>query len=116
MTTDKDKIDPKLKAEMDRVERSGEPNRTLPIIIEHTSDRRIADDGEAGDLSALDERVRAGQSALRARLTKMGAQDVQQMTLANAISARLTPAQIRELASDRDVKRILWNVAERVTA
>jgi hypothetical protein len=116
MTTDKDKIDPKLRAEMDRIERTGESDRTIPIIIEHASDRRVADEAEAGDLSALDERVRAGQSALRARLSKMGAKDVQQMTLANAIAARLTPAQIRELASDRDVKRILWNAAERVTA
>jgi hypothetical protein len=38
------------------------------------------------------------------------------MTLANAVEARLTPAGIREIVELPEVKKILWNRAERVTA
>jgi hypothetical protein len=110
-----DKIDRKLQAEMERLEKTGRSDQRLTVLIEHAASIEPGGQGAEG-ISAVEERIRAAQQKLRTRLTKMGAQQVRQMSLSNALVADLTPAQIREIASDGDVKRLLWNVPEKVTA
>ena len=47
----------------------------------------------------------------------MGAREnLQHLVLANAVETRLKAAQIREIAAHPEVKLILWNREERVTA
>jgi len=106
------KIDDKLRNEIERLERSGGPAQRLPVIIEHGVS---GGPPREGDRKALEEQVRTAQQPLLKRLADMGISDVQQMTLANAVSAELSPAQIREIAAEPAVKRVIWNIAERVT-
>lgn len=115
---DKEKIEPRLLEEIRRVETAGQPDRKIPVIIEHV--RQIGGIGEEGkriDYNALEQRVRGEQEDIRKRLFELGVtDDVQQMSLANALEVRLTPAQIKEIAAHSDVKLIVLNREEQVTA
>ena len=106
-----EKIDEKLRQEIARLERSGTSAQRLPVIIEHGDSANVT----GRDIGAMETQVRAAQAPLLKRLDDIGAGNVQQMVLANAVSADLTPDQIRTMASEPAVKRIVWNVAERVT-
>jgi len=108
----KEKIDAKLQQEIERLERSGTSTQRLPVIIEHGDSGNVTGDR---DMAVMERQVRAAQAPLLKRLGDIGAGNVQQMILANAVSADLTPDQIRSMASEPAVKRIIWNVAERVT-
>lgn len=70
--------------------------------------------GGAG-LDELERRVGRRQAAIVARLAELGEADVDQMTLANALAARLAPAQIDDIASRDDVKFVRLNREEQVT-
>jgi len=107
-----EKIDSKLRAEVERLEQAGASEKRLSVIIEPAG-AGVESQGE--DIDTLGERVKASQATLQKRLADLGITDAKPMTLANALVAELTPAQIRRLASDAAVKRILWNVAEKVT-
>jgi hypothetical protein len=43
-------------------------------------------------------------------------ENLQYLVLGNAVETRLTAAQIREIATHPEVKLVLWNREERVTA
>ena len=108
-----EKIEDRLREEMMRAEKAGEENRRIPVLIEHETTSKAG----PGGMQALQESVRASQQGIRRKLEELGAADsVRVMTLANAVEAKLTPAGIREIATLRDVKKILWNRAEKVTA
>ena len=114
--TSTDKIDPKLRAEIKRLEEAGRTDGRLSVIVEHTATVVAPADAQgAAGMSALDARVEEVQQGLRNRLTTLGIQGVRRVPLTNALAADLTPAQIREIAADAEVKRLLWNVAEKVT-
>jgi len=108
-----EKIEERLREEMRRVEKAGEGGRQIPVLIEHEAASNVG----TGNMQALEERVRASQQGIRRKLEELGAaESVRVMTLANAVEAKLTPAGIREIAGLPEVKKILWNRAERVTA
>jgi hypothetical protein len=107
-----EKIDAKLRQEIERLERSGTSAQRLPVIIEQGDSGNVTG---ARDVAAMEKQVRAAQGPLLKRLGDMGVRNVQQLILANAVAADLTPDQIRDIASEPAVKRIIWNVAERVT-
>ena len=88
-----DKIEPRLRQEIDRIERDGTPVRTLSVIVEP---------------------VAASTEPLRLRMTELDVAAMDQLILAAGIVADLTIAQIRALAEDATVKRITWNAVERV--
>jgi hypothetical protein len=106
-----EKIDPRLLEEIEKLERSGASSRKLAVIVEPAA---AAAPG-AQNIDALERGVQDANAVLRQRLAQMGVTEVQQLTLAQALVADLTPPQIRTLASDPLVKRLLWNVAARVT-
>ncbi len=113
-----EKIEPRLLEEIRRVETAGQPDRRIPVIIEHV--RQISIEREEGrrmEYGALEERMRAEQQGIRKRLSELGVtNDVRQMALANALEVRLTPAQIKEMAGHSDVRLIILNREEQVTA
>ena len=103
MTSDKDKIDAKLRAEMERRERAAEADQTIPVVIGPAADK--------ADAAA----VRTAREQIHARLKQMGAKDVRDLALTSAIVARLTPQQIRTISTERAVARIFWDAPEKVT-
>jgi hypothetical protein len=88
-----DKIDGRLRQEIERIERSG-TIRTLSVIVET----------EGTDTEPL-----------RQRMEEMGVTGVARLVLAAGIVADLTPAQVRAIAADTTVKRIIWNAVDKVT-
>jgi hypothetical protein len=108
-----EKIENRLREEMRRAEKAGEGSRQIPVLIEHET----AAIAGPGGMQALQESVRASQQGIRRKLEELGAaESVRVLALANAVEAMLTPAGISEIAALREVKKILWNRAERVTA
>ena len=108
-----EKIEARLQEEMQRAEKAGEGNREIPVLIELEAASNVGPSG----MKALEERVRLAQQGIRRKLEELrAAKTVRVMTLANAMEASLMPAGIREIAELPEVKRILWNRAERVTA
>jgi hypothetical protein len=108
-----EKIEARLQEEMERAEKDDEGSREIPILIELEAASNVG----PGGMQALEERVRLAQLGIRKKLEELGAaRTVRAMTLANAVEARLKPAGIREIAELPDVRRIVWNRAERVTA
>ena len=87
--------------------------REIPVLIELEAASNVGPSG----MKALEESVRLAQQGIRRKLEELrAAKTVRVMTLANAMEASLMPAGIREIAELPEVKRILWNRAERVTA
>jgi hypothetical protein len=111
MTTENDKIDPRLRKELERLERRGATAERVPVIIRPTADPPSS----ADTLDAMSRAAGETHAPVRERLAGMGVTDVQDMTLANALTTTLTPPQVRELAADPLIQRILWNIVERVT-
>ena len=91
MTTDK--IDGRLRQEIERIERSA-ATVTLSVIVEPED---------------------TDTEPLRLRLEEMGVTGVDRLVLAAGIVADVTPAQVRALAADTTVKRITWNGVDKVT-
>lgn len=110
------KIDPRLREEMERAEAAGDAARPISVVIAHAGTTSGAQEVSGLDYAALERRVQAAHRGLRARLAELGAAaEVRQITLANALEARLTPAQIRAIADHPDVGTIVLNREERVT-
>ncbi len=111
------KIEAALLEEMRRAESSGGAQGTISVLIEHAQPAGSGGSGSRVEFSELEDHARKATLSIRKRLDELGAKGpVHALTLASAIEARLTPGQIREIASHPDVKRILWNRAEKVTA
>jgi hypothetical protein len=89
-----DKIEPRLRQEIDRLERAGSAAPALSVIVEPTA---------------------ASTETLRQRMAALGVTEMDQLVLAAGIVADLTVAQIRALADDPAVKRIIWNAVQKVT-
>lgn len=113
-----EKLEPLLQKELARADELGDPERTIPVLIEHVTAAEIEPGRrEAGaQLDDLARRVRELQEGIVARLAELGAGEVKQATLANALSAGLTPAQILAVAERDDVKLIRLDREEVVTA
>ncbi|HEV8523726.1 MAG TPA: hypothetical protein VGQ71_04445 [Terriglobales bacterium] len=110
------KIEPRLEEEIRRMEQAGQTDREIPVILELTS-RAPAGQPEVVDFSDLQRQVRAQQQGVVRRLGDLGVKrEIRQMTLSNSVETRLTAAQIRQVAGDEEVKRIILNRAEQVTA
>jgi hypothetical protein len=111
------KIDPRLAAELERLGRAGERERTVPVIIEHAVGVVPGcDEDPVGELDRMREAVRRSQQGIVARLSELGAgEGVEQATLANSLAARLTYAQIADIAGRSDVKLIRLDRADYVT-
>jgi hypothetical protein len=110
------KIDPRLADELDRVAREGRADQPIPVIIEHVK-AATAPAGERGaGRAALEREVRELQRPMVERLRELGAAaTVRQHVLANAVSARLTPAQIAAMAEHPDVRLIRLVREDQVT-
>jgi hypothetical protein len=114
-----EKLEPLLQKELARADELGDPERTIPVLIEHVTAAEIEPGRreEAGaQLDDLARRVRELQEGIVARLAELGAGEVKQAALANALSAGLTPAQILAVAERDDVKLIRLDREEVVTA
>jgi hypothetical protein len=108
-----EKIEERLREEMQRMEKTNQGNRETPVLIELEA---IPGVGQGG-VQALDEKVKNAQQEVRRKLEELGAgESIRAMTLANAMEARLTPSGIRQVATLHEVKKILWNRVEQVTA
>jgi hypothetical protein len=108
-----EKIEARLQEEILRAEKADEGSREISVLIELEAAGNVG----PGGMQALEENVLAAQQGLRRKLDQLGAaKTVRAMTLANAVEAKLMPAGIREIARLPEVKRIVWNRAEKVTA
>ncbi len=113
-----DKIEPRLLKEISRLETAGQPDLRISVLLElvHELDP-LRREGTAEVDKATEGRLRVERRNLLERLARMAAGKVPlQLELANALEMQLTPAQIRQVAAHPDVKRIIWNREERVTA
>ena len=113
-----EKIEPRLLAEIREAESSARPQRRLSVIIAHATGPADADRDRRLDYAELEARVRAEQQGLRRRLLELGVDGgaMRQITLAHALEASLTPAQILDVAERSDVRSIVWNREQQVTA
>lgn len=114
-----DTIEPRLLKELARLESAGQKDLAIPVIIQSARDLGPLprQDAEGRDHASQPPAQAHGRQDLLQRLAAMGAvQNLQYLALANSIETRLTAAQIREIATHPDVKLILWNREERVTA
>lgn len=111
------KIEPRLEEEIKRVEAAAEPDRRIPVIIEHIKEVGITPgEDPRAQLDELERQVRDLQRGIVKRLSELNVVgEIQQATLSNFLSVRLTPAQIREIAAHGDVKFIRLNREEQVT-
>src|SRR5215210_9502063 len=103
-----DKLDPALAQELARLEANGLTDRPVPVIIEHVESASATGEGEPGtQLAELEQRVRELQRGILEQLRDLGVSGTtRQLSLANAVSAELTPPQIERISARPDVKRI----------
>lgn len=111
-------IEPRLLTEIARLEATGQQDLSIPVIIQFAHDLGPpAPQVRNGRDEASDARAEESRRDLLQRLAAMGAREnLQYLVLANAVETRLTAAQIREIATHPEVKLVLWNREERVTA
>jgi len=110
-----EKIEPRLLDEIRSVETSGQLEYRIPVIIQLDRGQVARSDSSAEKgYEAVEEQVRSQQQLVRQHLADLGAGGVRQITLANALETELTPAQIRAVSSDAQVKRIVLNREDRV--
>ncbi len=101
------KIDPMLAEELRRAAAEGLADRPIPVIIEHVTPVPASSGERGAGLAALERQVRELQRPMVERINELGAgATVRQHVIANAVSARLTPAQIAALAEHPDVRMI----------
>jgi len=114
---DSGKIEPRLLQEIARLESLGQQDFKVPILIQLAHDLGPLARREAPLDEAEEARLQASRRDLLARLGAMGVgDDLNRLELANALETHLTAPQIREIAAYSDVKSIIWNREERVTA
>ena len=106
-----DKLDPRLRDEVARAEHSGDLQRRLPVIIELLASGARGDQDET---VPFDDQEGPAERSLRQRLAGIGVSNVQRLPLANALVAEVTVKQLREIAADPSVKRIVSNASQRV--
>lgn len=107
---DSSKLEPRLAAEIQRIESSPTPEAGIPVLLE------LAGEPASGaGFGELRERVSRTQAPLLEWLSESGIA-AEASTLANTISATLTARQIESAAARAQVKRVIWNRADRVTA
>jgi hypothetical protein len=113
-----EKIEPRLLKELARLESAGQNNLAIPVLIQFAHDLGpLAPQVRQGQDEASESPAEASRRDLLHRLAVMaGGQNLQYLVLANAVETRLMAAQIREIAAHPDVKLVLWNREERVTA
>ena len=112
------KIERRLDEEIQRMEAAGQPDRQISVVIELAAKPgRMQQESRPVSYSDLEQQVRAQQQGILERLSELGVTgDVRQMTLSNSIEVRLTPAQIRQMGGHKEVKLIILNREEQVTA
>lgn len=112
------KIEPRLEEEIQRVEAAAEPDRKIPVTIEHIKEVQARPGEDRGaQLDELEREVRDLQRGIVMRLSDLGiVGGIHQATLSNSLSVSLTPAQIREIAARDDVNFIRLGREEQVTA
>jgi anti-sigma factor RsiW len=103
--SDHPKLEPRLARELEAAERAGFGGKPISILIElvdavrapKTANRRQA-------MKTMEQQSSRLQKALVARLVGLGAQNIQQAAIVNAVSADLAPAQIQLIAARPDVR------------
>jgi hypothetical protein len=113
-----DKIEPRLQLELARLETTKQQDYRIPVIIQLLHELGPLAPKVASGADKLGEtRAQADGRDLLERLARMGTEDdLNRLELANSIETHLNPAQIREIAAHPDVKRVIWNREEHVTA
>ena len=101
------RLEPRLERELARLEAAGQADRLVQVVIEHA--RPAVEPTTAGQAYAL-------LAPIMARLTALGAPQFSPLPLATAVSAALTPGQIRAIAAHPDVRLIHLADPEIVTA
>jgi hypothetical protein len=111
-----EKLEDKLEAEMVEAEASGATDRRMPVLIEHTDVLVPSEDATDAQLEDLERRTKELQKEIMSRLSELGAQErAHQLTLANVVSADLSPNEIKEVAKLADVRAIRLNRQQNVT-
>ena len=114
---DSGKIEPRLLQEMARLESLGQQDLRIPILIQLAHDLGPLARRKARLSESEEARLQASRRDLLERLAEMGVgEDIHRLELANALEMHLTGPQIREIAPHPDVRSIIWNREERVTA
>ena len=104
-------IEPSLAEEIRRVQAADDPHRRIPVLIELS---QPVEAPPGGRIDEVERRVREGQAGVVGHLARLGVDDVEQATLANAVGAALSPEQIAELADRDDVRAIRLDRPEHV--
>lgn len=96
---------------------SVEPDRKIPVIIEHVKKVEIPPGKNTEtQLDATERMVRNLQRSIVKRLLELNVTgEIHQSTLSNSLSVQLTPKQIIEIAKHDDVKFIRLNREYQVT-
>ena len=105
-------IEPNLAEEIRRVQAADDPHRRIPVLIELGEPVEVP---PGGQIDELERRTRERQAGVVEHLSRLGVGPVSQSTLANAVGAELTAAEIAEIAERDDVRMIRLDRAEQVT-
>jgi hypothetical protein len=99
-------VDAAVLREFDRLaEHAGDAR--VPVIIEGAEPAQAGGQGEPrNELAKLEQRVRASQRGIIARLEQLGAAGIHPMALANAVAVELTRSQLNDILSHPDVRRV----------
>lgn len=98
-------VDPVVRDDMAQAEARG-AEATVPVVLV----LHLPDGEPPGDLADMERRLEQAVGPVRARLTALGiAERGVMLPLAGGLALDLTPAQIRTLAGEPLVKRIVPN-------
>src|SRR6266704_3404253 len=126
-----DKLEPRLRALIDeqkvRASARGvsvaevEEQQSVQVTISHQEDVRALE-GQLGEgqarqaaLASLEHKVHELQAPVLAKLAEVGVEPDRQHVLTNAVTATLTPAQIRQVAELDEVKLVRLESFDQVT-
>ena len=112
-----EKIEGRLLEEIRQFELAGQPDRRIPVLIQVEVEPWDTPQEGRLDYAQLEGRVRSQQGPVRQRLAELGVTtEIRPLILSNSLEARLTPAQIRQMGQHQDVRLIILNREEQVTA
>jgi hypothetical protein len=114
--SDHSKLEPRLARALEAAESAGLSGKPIPILIELVDvvrAPRVASRRQA--MRDMEQQSSRLQKAMVAHLVELGARNIQQAAIVNAVSAELAPAQIPIIASRPDVRIVRLARLEGVT-
>jgi hypothetical protein len=110
-----DKLEPRLLRVLEKVESSGDPSQTVPVLIDHIEEVRVDPDAKPSErIRQLETAVPQLQEGIVGELHSSGVPDdaIDQLVLANAVATQLTLDQVLRIARRPDVRLIRYSGEE----